>query len=240
MRGLGETCDFHDLDFEIMLQIVLHGTSSRLRKLALRDNQMTLKTLLLLGRQEEMSTFQAAAIAGKETEDISYFQKKPNPTQCSGSRDSQGKTCCTCGGVWPHRHSDCPTKGKPCRNCKKLNHFAKVCRSKVIHSQTALQSAAVRPVSTAENVDSDSDFDYCYMVETKGYTSKPHMDISVNGQMINFLLDMGSSINVISNKIYMQTLTSVVLQKTNIKAMPFTSKTPVHLKGKFLATLETK
>ena len=240
LRGLGETCDFHDLDFEIMLQIVLHGTSSRLRKLALRDNQMTLKNLLLLGRQEEMSTFQAAAIAGKETEDISYFQKKPNPTQRSGSRDSQGKTCRNCGGVWPHRHSDCPAKGKPCRNCKKLNHFAKVCRSKVIRSQTAPQSAAVRPVSTAENVDSDSDFDYCYTVETKGYTSKPHMDISVNGQMINFLIDTGSSINVISNRIYMQKLTSVVLQKTNIKAMPFNSKTPVHLKGKFLATLETK
>ena len=66
------------------------------------------------------------------------------------------------------------------------------------------------------------------------------MDISVNGHMINFLIDTGSSINVISNKIYVQTLKSVGLQKTNIKAMPFSLKTPVHLKGKFLATLETK
>ena len=38
----------------------------------------------------------------------------------------------------------------------------------------------------------------------------------------------------------MQTLESVGLQKTNIKVMPFNSKTHVHLKGKFLATLETK
>ena len=49
LRSLGETCEFHDLDFEIMLQIVLHGSSNRLRKLALCDNQMTLKNLLLLG-----------------------------------------------------------------------------------------------------------------------------------------------------------------------------------------------
>ena len=97
----------------------------------------------------------------------------------------------------------------------------------------AQQSAAIRPVSTAENVDSDSDFDYCYTVETTSYPSK-------HSQIINFLIDTGSSINVISNKIYMQTLKNVELQKTNIKAMLFNSKTPVQLKGKFLATLETK
>ena len=38
----------------------------------------------------------------------------------------------------------------------------------------------------------------------------------------------------------MQTLKNVELQQTNIKAMPFNSKTPVQLKSKFLATLETK
>ena len=164
LHSLGETCKFHDLDFEIMLQIGLHGSSSRLRKLALHDNQMALKNLLLLGCQEEMSTFQAAAIEGKETEDISYFQKKTNQTQRSVSKDGQGKTCRNCGGAWPHRHSDCPAKGKQCRNCKKLNQFAKVCRSKVIRPQIAQQSAAIRPVSTAENVDSNSEFDFCYTV----------------------------------------------------------------------------
>ena len=82
------------------------------RYIALSDNQMTLKNLLLLGRQEEMSTFQAAAIEGKENKDISYFQKKTNPTQRSGSKDVQGKTCRNCGGAWTHRHSDCPAKGK--------------------------------------------------------------------------------------------------------------------------------
>ena len=223
-----------------MLQIVLHGSSSCLRKLALCDNQMTLRNLLLLGCQEEMSTFQAAAIEGKENEDISYFQKKANPTQRSGSKDGRGKTCRNCGGAWPHRHSDCPAKGKQCRNCKKLDHFAKVCRSKVICPQIAKQSAATRTAGTVENVDSDSDSDYCYTVETTSYPSKHHMNISVNGQIINFLIDTGPSINVISNKIYMQTLKNVELQKTNIKAMSFNSKTPVQLKGKFHAKLEPK
>jgi len=153
---------------------------------------MTLKNLLLPGCQEEMSMFQVADIEGKESEDLSYIQKKTNPTQRSRSKDSQGKTCHSCGGAWPHLHSDCPAKGKQCRNCKKLNHFAKVSCSKVMRPHIAQQSAAIRPVSTAENVDSDSDFDYCYTVETPSYPSKPHMNISVNGQIINFLIDTGS------------------------------------------------
>ena len=66
------------------------------------------------------------------------------------------------------------------------------------------------------------------------------MDISVNGHAINFLIDTGSSINVISNKIYEQKLKGITIQKTSLKALPFTSTTPVPLKGKFPATLETK
>ena len=60
LRSLSQTCEFADasLDFEIMLQIVIGGRSSRLRKQALRDPKITLKDLLLEGRRAEMSEFQ--------------------------------------------------------------------------------------------------------------------------------------------------------------------------------------
>ena len=45
LRSLAERCQFENMDFEIMLQIVLKGSSSRLRKQALRDPKMTLKDL---------------------------------------------------------------------------------------------------------------------------------------------------------------------------------------------------
>ena len=35
LRGLAKYCDFHDTDFEIKMQIVCNGTSTRLRKRAL-------------------------------------------------------------------------------------------------------------------------------------------------------------------------------------------------------------
>ena len=59
LRTLPKRCDFADPDFEIMLQIVLYGTSGRLRKQALRDPKMTLQGLLVTGRQLERSNGQA-------------------------------------------------------------------------------------------------------------------------------------------------------------------------------------
>ena len=77
-------------------------------------------------------------------------------------------------------------------------------------------------------------------MDTRLKLSKSKMDISVNGRVINFLIDTGSSINVIINKIYEEKLKGIALQKTDLKALPFTSTTPLPLKGKFQATLETK
>ena len=157
LRALGETCEFHDIDFEIILQIVLHGTSSRLRKQALRDNKITLKNLLLVGRQEEMSKFQAAAIEGKETEEISYCQKKRSTNQRNIHPGSTGKTCNNCGGEWPHQNGKCPAKGQTCRTCNKPNHFARQCRSKPKRQHKAHKYNAVRPLDIADSGDSDSD-----------------------------------------------------------------------------------
>ena len=62
LRTLSKRCNFADANFEIMLQIVLYGTSSRLRKEALREPKMTLQDLLATGRQLECSNVEARHI----------------------------------------------------------------------------------------------------------------------------------------------------------------------------------
>ena len=63
LRSPAERCEFGDCtDFEIKLQIVTHGTSSRLRKKALRDPKYTLKDMLLDGQREESSSKQNKVI----------------------------------------------------------------------------------------------------------------------------------------------------------------------------------
>eukprot|EP00794_Sanderia_malayensis_P016252 gene16252-17893_t len=63
LRTLAEKCDFGDrVDFEIKLQIVTNGTSTHLRKKALRDPDFTLKQMLEEGQRVEASTQQTTEI----------------------------------------------------------------------------------------------------------------------------------------------------------------------------------
>ena len=51
----------------------------------------------------------------------------PPPIERSTRTDK--RICYLCGGPYPHS-SKCPASGKQCSACGKLNHFARVCRSK--------------------------------------------------------------------------------------------------------------
>ena len=50
LRSLAETCEFADVEFEIELQIIIGGNSSKIRKNTLRDPSYHLKAMLLEGR----------------------------------------------------------------------------------------------------------------------------------------------------------------------------------------------
>ena len=113
------TCEFNDVDFEIEEQIIIEGTSSKIRKKALRDPNFDLKAMLLEGRRDEQSEYQAKDIESNEQTEETTHQLDARPTQ----------TCRNCGGTFPHE-GGCPAKGKVCHKCGKENHFAKMCRGK--------------------------------------------------------------------------------------------------------------
>ena len=95
LRSLAQSCEFttDEMDFQIMLQIVTGGSSTRLRKMALRDPKLTLKDLLLEGRRAEMSTYQAAEME-KKTDNV---QAVKIPEGRHKSRPRKQK-CRSCGG----------------------------------------------------------------------------------------------------------------------------------------------
>ncbi len=65
--------------------------------------------------------------------------------QSEGNKQSQQKQsfthtpgiCSHCGNAWPHDggQKHCPAKGKECRNCGAIGHFASVCRKPKTQSQ---------------------------------------------------------------------------------------------------------
>ena len=116
---MAQTCEFQDLNFEIEEQVIIGGTSSRIRKQALRDPTYNLAAMLLDGRKDESSTYQAWKIEEKEP-------LSAEPNQFEQKKGNTGKSCRNCDGNYPHK-GVCPAKEKQCRKCFKNNHFANVC-----------------------------------------------------------------------------------------------------------------
>ncbi|XP_028412511.1 uncharacterized protein LOC114541021 [Dendronephthya gigantea] len=175
LRTLSKNCEFSDVEFEIMVQIVIGGKSSRVRKQALRDPKYVLKDLLLAARREEISKTHAADIEGHL--DSCNIQAVKTPTAKETKHKTSNKTCFYCGGSYPHTNKPCPAKNKTCANCGKLNHFASQCRSSNTREnrQTGKPREDLRPVNTdlQDNTSSDSSGpEYCYAVNNKQNTRK--------------------------------------------------------------------
>ena len=70
---------------------------------------------------------QVSSIAGKVNTFSSTQQRKRKRDH---SPQKTSKRCMMCGGAWHQSLAQCPARGKECYKCKKINHFAKHCKSK--------------------------------------------------------------------------------------------------------------
>ena len=123
-----KTCEFGNLKDELIRDRFISGVvSEQLRRVLLKECNLTLKRAIEIGQLDEIT--QARLKQFKRDKDIHLVDKRL-PSSSLGSQ-----RCGNCGG--PHNKSDkCPAKGKQCNQCKKSNHFSKVCRGyKKNHSE---------------------------------------------------------------------------------------------------------
>ncbi|CAB4000853.1 Hypothetical predicted protein [Paramuricea clavata] len=100
LRTMAATCEFNDVVLEIEQQIIICGTSSKIRKHALRDPKFDLK-----GRRDEQSSYQIKDIESKEPTEV-YTNKLEGK-----SEKTEAKTCHCCGREYPHvAVGQCPAK----------------------------------------------------------------------------------------------------------------------------------
>ena len=91
---MSETCEFTDVHFEMEEQIIIGGNSSKIRKRPLRDPTFDLKAMMLVGRRDEQSTYQAKQIELKEPTD--------GETNKLEQKLSTSITYRNCGRNYPH------------------------------------------------------------------------------------------------------------------------------------------
>lgn len=109
-------------------RVVIGCLSTKTReKLIQEGSTLTLEKAIDIARTDEMSKEQLQTMA-KEDASINSVNQRKQKTELTQKKDLPSKECHKCG--YKHDNSKCFAKGKRCTKCQKLNHFARVCRSK--------------------------------------------------------------------------------------------------------------
>jgi hypothetical protein len=106
-------------------------TPERVKERLLRDDELTITKTITVCRADEESKRQIKTL--KEEETIVALKRKSSHSKHSKQqqprrrKESEQKfSCGKCGTQ--HEKRNCPTYGKKCRKCNRLNHFQKCCR----------------------------------------------------------------------------------------------------------------
>ena len=157
--------------------------------------------------------------------------------------------CGLCGGRYPHRRMS-PAQSKKCMSCGKLNHFAKVCRSKSINRSKSPRTRkhlrgkhCARLVDskgpsdgetlTSATVESDSSKEYTFTTDVQEpQTAKPIFQVKIMDTPIRIMADSRGTVNILSKKDFDGLKEKPQLLKTNVKMYPCMSSKPLNLYGK--------
>ena len=130
-----DNCEFGESKKEqIRDQIIDKCKSNELRrKLLEMGKALTLDDVQRVARSMEAAEMQARRIEKDRSEEINNIgnrgrkAKKPENAQ----RNKQSQKCYRCGRPGHFaRDKNCPAVGETCKKCKKIGHFAVVCKTK--------------------------------------------------------------------------------------------------------------
>ena len=260
LKQLSLTCQFGDPEREIKSQIILKGSSSKLRRKALSCPDMKLEEILREGKAMELAEQQARVVeklAGSERHNVNKFRcgqrNNRRPGAYRGKDDIQSRkdsklTCRNCNRSYPHKggRTSCPAYGKECRKCGKMNHFQSVCRSGEQKGKSKDSSGErhykVRYVdedSASDDSASDEHFLFKITVHSVKQNDAKHplFNVKVNGSRLTVMADSGSSINILDEQDYRRIQPCPTLKNISISVYAYNSKSRLPVFGKFVAEI---
>ena len=111
-----------------------------------------------------------------------------------GKKKLPNRNCHFCGKPnWSLEHI-CPARRSQCNNCKKIGHFAKVCKTKTVNR-------IQKEPSTDSNTESWPEIDHIQAVNGINRIDFYKATLLVQGQPIEFIIDTGSPVTIIPSKI---------------------------------------
>ena len=207
LSTLADTCGFADKNAEIKSKIISGCKSKKLKMKGLHNPNMTLVELLDQARTYEITEKSARAMQDKDST-IDSVQKHKSKEKKHSHASASKEICGSCG--YRHRGDKCPAKGKACMNCEGIGHFASVCPRppKKGKREPKKQFKKVQSVE----VDSEDDF---FLGSVDNADDSPWMTkVEIKKTKLNFKIDTGADVSVMSNQTYKKLQPRPELQST--------------------------
>ena len=212
LRKLVKTCDFGAVeDSTVRDRIVMGIRDDTTRRKLLQTRKLDLKSAIDICRASESAMNQLRAMTKADDDVHAVTRDAPRRDGRDGRdgrdrrdrRDVRGRSssrkpnnrsgrqrsstphhrCQYCGRQHDTGKSSCPAYGKTCNACNRKNHFASVCKSKT------------KP--TVYQLEDDADQDTEILALDSHPTSRCYSRLNVAGRSVRFMMDSGSSVNLL-------------------------------------------
>ncbi|GFT99883.1 uncharacterized protein TNCV_749341 [Trichonephila clavipes] len=207
LKSLASTCEIAEQENGLVRdRIVLGIKDSGLQERLLRENNLN---------------FEKASRG--QTRNRKYDTATINFVKENQNKPKTQYNCKKCGRK--HKPRECPAFGKICAKCKKKNHFAAKCFqcTKNIHEMNVPEKELVYIDSVNENETkcamknvTDSNFKNVELVSETTWYKNVSLDVNNKGFDVNFKLDTGAEVNILSLYILIMFKVNPKLSTTNI------------------------
>ena len=234
LRRLSITCDFGEFLEEALRDRFVCGVKNEsIQKKLLTESDLTIKRA-----QEIAQSFEAADKSAKDLKsggsDSSFRPiedvHKTSPT--AAGENAKPKRCKHCGRR--HDPGTCKFKDARCHRCGKVGHIQPVCRS-------AASPPPQRPKKTGRwhpqrkknvqhnnwlHLDADTDSEALPLFVLQGDVPQPPIvvELGVENTPVNFELDTGAAVTVMTTSTFHQLFPEVQLQKSTVGLKTFTGE----------------
>lgn len=205
-----KSCDYHDSKAMIRDRIVIGISDKNVQERLLREPDLDLLKAVSVCKAAEATKQQSKILQERgATAQAVHWTKPAVGQQSKGSTQSkfklvsQQQECGNCGYV--HLRGRCPAYNKVCAKCRKLNHFAKVCRQGGWERRGDDKGRPINAVTS--NSDDGDSIDNVYVSSVRGCETQKawYEKLKVNNKyVIKCKLDSGAETSVLPLNMYMK------------------------------------
>ncbi|KAJ1115962.1 hypothetical protein NDU88_004182 [Pleurodeles waltl] len=218
LRVLAQDCEFAVMtDTYIRDQVVFYCHSKKVQERLLSCRNPSLKDVIAIAKAVERSMVSSKELANtSQASNVFYVQDSrkhvPGNSERAASDRGGGRrqlVCYRCGSKDHLADSRaCPAVHKSCSKCRKLGHFAAVCKAKKYNT-------GMKVSSVSEN-DTDADADMVLSIDGEdGRVKGPIGSVMIGVIKLPFTADSGSPLTLISDRTFDSKWQDVRLHETD-------------------------